>query len=109
MQQDFEKEVARFREMTVIELRARYAELFGESTGVTNKGWLCKRLACGVPLTQEGIVLFIADLEIEAARLLDLCQQGGIQYEPRHPSAVDWKSYLLRRLDRIGMWRLVSP
>jgi hypothetical protein len=44
MQQNLEKEVARFRQMTVIELRARYAELFGEPTGVTNKGWLCKRL-----------------------------------------------------------------
>ena len=70
---------------------------------------ICNRLACGVPLTQDGIVLFIADLEIEAARLLDLCQQGGFHHEPRHPFAVDWKSYLLRRLDRIGMWRLVSP
>jgi hypothetical protein len=37
----------------------------------------CKRLTCGIPLIQDGIVLFIADLEIEAARLLDLRTQGG--------------------------------
>jgi len=62
----------------------------------------------GDPLTQDGVVSFIADLEIEAASLLYLCQQGGFHHEPRHRSAVDWKSYLLRRLDRIGIWRLVA-
>jgi hypothetical protein len=54
MQQNLEKEVARFRQMTVIELRARYAELFGEPTGVTNKGWLCKRLAWRLQALTEG-------------------------------------------------------
>jgi hypothetical protein len=54
MQQNLEKEVARFRQMTVIELRARYAELFGEPTGVTNKGWLCKRLAWRLQALAEG-------------------------------------------------------
>jgi hypothetical protein len=54
MQQNLEKEVARFRQMTVIELRARYAEIFGEPTGVTNKGWLCKRLAWRLQALAEG-------------------------------------------------------
>jgi hypothetical protein len=54
MQQDLEKEVAQFRQITVIELRARYAELFGEPTGVTNKGWLCKRLAWRLQALAEG-------------------------------------------------------
>jgi Protein of unknown function (DUF2924) len=54
MQQNLEKEVARFRQMTVTELRARYAELFGEPTGVTNKGWLCKRLAWRLQARAEG-------------------------------------------------------
>jgi hypothetical protein len=54
MQQNLEKEVARYRQMTVIELRTRYAELFGESTGVTNMGWLCKRLAWRLQALAEG-------------------------------------------------------
>jgi hypothetical protein len=54
MQQNLEKEVAQFPQMTVTELRARYAELFGEPTGVTNKGWLCKRLAWRLQALAEG-------------------------------------------------------
>ena len=54
MQQNLEKEVARFRQMTVIELRARYVELLGEPTGVTNKDWLCKRLAWRLQALAEG-------------------------------------------------------
>jgi hypothetical protein len=49
-----EKEVARLRQMTVTELRARYAELFGEPTSVTNKDWLCKRLAWRMQALAEG-------------------------------------------------------
>jgi hypothetical protein len=62
-----------------------------------------------VPVTRAGIVLSNPGLKIEAARSFALCIQGGFHHEPRRSTAVDWKGYLLRRLDRIGMWRLVSP
>jgi hypothetical protein len=46
MDQEFGEFLALFPgSSAVTELRARYVELFGEPTGVTNKGWLCKRLA----------------------------------------------------------------
>ena len=61
------------------------------------------------PADIKWVVLSIAGLEIEAARSFALSVQGGFHHEPRHSTAVDWKGYLLRRLDRIGMWRLVSP
>lgn len=38
------KEVAALRRMTVNELRARYAEVFGEATHVRHKDWLVKRI-----------------------------------------------------------------
>ena len=83
MQQDFEKEVARFRQMTVIELRARYAELFGEPTGVTNKGWLCKRLAWRLQARAEG------DLSERARRRASelACDADLRLLPPRHPRA----------------------
>jgi hypothetical protein len=39
------REIAAPRRMTVKELRARYAEVFGEPTPGNNKGWLVKRIA----------------------------------------------------------------
>lgn len=39
------KEVAALQRMTIRELRARYAEVFGEDTNANNKAWLIKRIA----------------------------------------------------------------
>src|SRR5262245_1198534 len=39
------KEVAALQRMTVKELRAKYAEVFGEETPAHNKAWLVKRIA----------------------------------------------------------------
>jgi hypothetical protein len=39
------KEVAALRRMTNKELRARYAEAFGEETKANNSAWLIKRIA----------------------------------------------------------------
>ncbi|GIW90636.1 MAG: hypothetical protein KatS3mg109_1068 [Pirellulaceae bacterium] len=45
MQLNVEKEVAALRQMTVKQLRQRYAEVFGEETHANNKAWLVKRIA----------------------------------------------------------------
>jgi hypothetical protein len=47
-------ELATLRRLTPRELRARYAELFGEWPGSTNKGWLLKRLAWRLQALAEG-------------------------------------------------------
>jgi len=39
------KEVAALQRMTVRDLRAKYAETFGEETNANNKAWLLKRIA----------------------------------------------------------------
>jgi Protein of unknown function (DUF2924) len=78
-----EKEVARLRQMTVTELRARYAELFGEPTSVTNKGWLCKRLAWRLQALAEG------DLSERARRRASelACDADLRLLPPRQPRA----------------------
>jgi hypothetical protein len=83
MQQNIEKEVARFRQMTVTELRARYVELFGEPTAVTNKGWLCKRLAWRLQALAEG------DLSERARRRASelACDANLRLLPPRQPRA----------------------
>jgi hypothetical protein len=48
------KEVAALQRMTVKELRAKYAEVFGEETPAHNKGWLVKRVAWRLQALAEG-------------------------------------------------------
>lgn len=48
------KEVAALQRMTVRELRARYAEVFGEETRAGNKAWLVKRIAWRLQSRAEG-------------------------------------------------------
>jgi hypothetical protein len=48
------KEVAALRRMTTSQLRARYAEAFGEATGANNKVWLIKRIAWRLQAKAEG-------------------------------------------------------
>jgi hypothetical protein len=48
------KEVAALQRMTVKELRARYADVFGEETPANNKGWLVKRIAWRLQAVAEG-------------------------------------------------------
>jgi hypothetical protein len=42
---DVDREVAAMRQMTVSELREKFAEVFGEATNGRNKQWLIKRIA----------------------------------------------------------------
>lgn len=48
------KEVAALQRMTVKELRAKYADVFGEETPANNKGWLVKRIAWRLQALAEG-------------------------------------------------------
>ncbi len=48
------REVAALKRMTVKELRARFAEVFGEATRANNKPWLVKRIAWRLQAQAEG-------------------------------------------------------
>ena len=48
------KELAALRRMTVGELRARYAEVFGETTNGRHKDWLVKRIVRRLQALAEG-------------------------------------------------------
>lgn len=48
------KEVAAMERMTVDQLRAKYAEVFGERTNGRNKEWLIKRMAWRMQANAEG-------------------------------------------------------
>jgi hypothetical protein len=47
-------EVAALQRLTMPELRARYAEVFGEATRASNRAWLVKRLAWRLQALAEG-------------------------------------------------------
>lgn len=49
-----EKEVAAMERMTVDQLRAKYAEVFGEPTNGRHKEWLIKRIAWRMQANSEG-------------------------------------------------------
>jgi hypothetical protein len=48
------REVAALRKLTMRELRARYAEAFGETTNANNKAWLLKRIVWRLQANAEG-------------------------------------------------------
>lgn len=48
------KEVAALRKMTVQQLKAKYAEVFGDETRTGNKAWLIKRIAWRLQANSEG-------------------------------------------------------
>ena len=54
MQLNLTHELATLRRMTPRELRARYAEAFGEQPSTKNRGWLLKRLAWRLQSLAEG-------------------------------------------------------
>ena len=51
---NIDKEVAALRRTTVNELRARYAEVFGEQTKVRHKEWLVRRIVWRLQAVAEG-------------------------------------------------------
>jgi hypothetical protein len=42
---NIEREMAALQRLGAVQLRQRYAELFGETTNANNKAWLIKRIA----------------------------------------------------------------
>lgn len=49
-----DREIARMTQMTVDELQARFAEIFGEQTNGRHKVWLTKRIAWRMQANAEG-------------------------------------------------------
>jgi hypothetical protein len=76
-------ELAALRRLAPQELRARYAELFGERPSTKNKGWLLKRLAWRLQALAEG------DLSQRArARAAELANDADLRTTPpRAPRA----------------------
>ena len=54
MQLNVAKEVAALKQLTTRELRARYADTFGEATIAHNKAWLVKRITWRLQVQAEG-------------------------------------------------------
>lgn|GEM_PF-1960899 len=54
MNLNVEKEVAALRRMTVNELRAKYADVFGEETKARHKEWLVRRIIWRIQALAEG-------------------------------------------------------
>jgi hypothetical protein len=71
------KEVAALQRMTVRDLRARYAEVFGEETRTGNKVWLVKRIAWRMQSQAEG------DLSERARqRAAELANDADVRMSP---------------------------
>src|SRR6187399_1103710 len=51
---NIDKEVAAMQRMTVDQLRAKFAEVFGEGTNGRNKPWLIRRIAWRMQAKAEG-------------------------------------------------------
>jgi hypothetical protein len=76
-------ELAGLGRMTVTQLRARYATLFGEPTRAGNKAWLVKRIAWRLQALAEG------DLSERARqRALELANDADLRLSPPRSSAL---------------------
>ena len=77
MQVNVAKELAALEAMTVNELRAKYAQVFGEETRVGNKAWLVKRVIWRLQALAEG------DLSERARRrAAELAQDADLRLSP---------------------------
>jgi len=84
---DLAHELATLKRQTVADLRARYAELFGEPTHAGNRAWLVKRIAWRIQALAEG------DLSERARqRALELARDADLRLcQPRlAPQSADW-------------------
>jgi hypothetical protein len=71
------KEVAAMERMTVGQLRAKYADVFGEPTNGRNKRWLIKRIAWRMQANSEG------DLSERARRrAMELANDADLRMTP---------------------------
>ena len=54
MSMSIPRELAALQRLTVKELRAKYAAVFGEATNANNRGWLLRRIAWRLQANAEG-------------------------------------------------------
>src|SRR5690242_11948665 len=74
---NIDREVALMDQMSVDQLRAKYAEAFGEATSARNKAWLVKRIAWRLQATAEG------DLSQRARnRAAELARDADLRLSP---------------------------
>jgi hypothetical protein len=84
MELNVRHEVAALQRLGVQQLRARYAELFGESTPAHNKTWLLRRLAWRLQALAEG------DLSERARRrAAELANDADLRLGPPRPRTAD--------------------
>jgi Protein of unknown function (DUF2924) len=75
------KELAALEAISVSELRAKYAQVFGEETRVGNKAWLVKRIAWRLQALAEG------DLSERARRrAAELTNDADLRLSPPRPA-----------------------
>lgn len=70
-------EVAGLQRMTIRELRARYAEVFGEETRAGNMAWLVKRIAWRLQSLAEGDLT-----ESARQRAAELANDADVRLSP---------------------------
>jgi hypothetical protein len=76
-------DIATLPTLSVIQLRHRYAEVFGEPTNAAHKGWLVKRIAWRLQARAEG------DLSERARqRAAELANDADLRLSPPKPRAV---------------------
>jgi Protein of unknown function (DUF2924) len=74
---NIEREVAQMKQMTVDQLRKKYAQVFAEPTNARHKDWLIKRIAWRMQAKVEG------DLSERARRrALELANDADIRMNP---------------------------
>ena len=84
MEPNLTQELAALRRLAPRELRARYAEVFGEQPSTKNKGWLLKRLAWRLQSLAEG------DLSQRARqRAAELANDADLRTTPPRPPRAD--------------------
>jgi hypothetical protein len=83
MQLNVARELAQMKRMSTLDLRSRYAEVFGESTNANNKAWLVKRISWRLQALAEG------DISERARRRAEelACDADIRQNPPRSESA----------------------
>jgi Protein of unknown function (DUF2924) len=89
MHQDLDREVAKLGQMTVSELRQRYAEIFGEPTRAGHKEWLRKRLAWRLQALAEGDIT-----ERARRRAAELARDADLRLSPPKQPASETTSSL---------------
>jgi hypothetical protein len=82
MHMNVAKEMAALEAMSVGEMRAKYAQVFGEETRVGNKAWLVKRIVWRLQALAEG------DLSERARRrAAELAQDADLRLSPPRVAA----------------------